>query len=106
MKMTRPTKEGRIQVGLNFQNPATWLRDPESHNFIISLEINSYNSGEIFQPFSRIYITDIRIYYNKVLILLSAGTLTILILSWFPSVLADTFRSSTSNIINRFIPNI
>lgn len=106
MKLTRPTMERHIQVRLNFQDPATWLRDPESHNFIISLEINSCNSGEIYQPFYRIYITDIRIYYNKIPIMLSAETLTTLILSWFPSVPADTFRSSISNIIKRFIPNI
>jgi len=70
---------------------------PKCHNFIIFLVINSCNSGEIYHPFSIVYITDIRIYHNKVTNLLSAGTLTILILSWFPS---DTTHGNTSSTIN------
>ena len=74
------------------------------HNFITFLEINSCNSREIYQPVSIVYITGICIYYNKVRNLLSAWTLTILILSWFPSVSADTIHGSTSSTINCFIP--
>ena len=67
----------KLKVGLYFPQYGCGIK--KFQNIIIFLEINLCNSGEIYQIFSRPYVTDIRIYYNKIHILLSAGTLTILI---------------------------